>query len=119
MTEVQDLAAPEFNITNGELPGNGLAPTNFYPQQSGDPKPSFPPSAPTQLVVAKAGHKKQARSDSDLSDIAEEDAGSDFEGEDSADSQDSFTRSLLYLDVAALNIRIQLVQLLKLYSSSA
>ena len=71
-----------------------LAPVNFYPSEVPKTESKAPSEAagPREPVPAKVPPRKRPRSDSDLSDVAEEDAGSDFEADASANSDDSFNR---------------------------
>lgn len=76
-----------------------LAPRIFYPsQQQQQQEPTIQhgngaaDSLPKKPAVKAATRRKRIREDSDFSDLAEEDAGSDFDVGDDADSDDSFNR---------------------------
>ena len=106
----QDEAQPEVQPGNAERPVE-VAATNFYiAEQNGVAAQNGPKQSDSSL---KAIGKKRPRSDSDLSDIAEEDAGSDFDAEEqqSDDSLDRyFTPSMITgLVPVAINARLAIV----------
>lgn len=74
-----------------------LAPNQFYPsaRREGVERYESKPQEPqieNKPLPAGAGPPERTHSDSELSEIAEEDARSDFNADESADSDDSYGR---------------------------
>ena len=96
----KDIQSNRENIKD-TMAARELAPSNFYAPQRQNGTASPASEVQEAVTESKGRQRKRSRSESEFSEIDEEDAGSDFDVGDSADSDDSFSRCLprIMLDI--------------------
>lgn len=95
-------SVPVHADSNGENMANPIASRELAPSSFYAPEPQNGNAGPAaefeeKNVEDQDRSRKRSRTDSDFSEVEEEDAGSDFDAGDSADSDNSFDRYKVFM----------------------